>query len=704
MSFVLPRRWIGIAASVLCLTAFSIWLVLQLSQGDLDRGDKLASIVSMSVAVVTLPLSLFAIVVTLRQSQPTRAVLTLAERLDEMAEALAISVRSQWEAEEQIRRIHDPFPLPTRWTAAPEHLMDHWQIIHGAPDPLDLDGHGDHIVDTFNRIPSGRLVVLGRAGAGKTVLTSRFVLTLLAVRPVPVPVIFTLGSWDTSASPLRDWLTDQLISNYPFLAERDSSGATVAAQLLTTGRILPVLDGFDEISEGLRVDAIEAINAGLRPDDRMLLTSRIEEYAAAVRQGDVLTAAAVVRLEDLTVTDIAGYLPLTTRKVNSGRNKWEPVFEHLHSGPSLVVEVLSTPLMVALARTIFSDTGADPAELLSATSAADLEEYLLAGFVPAVYPNGGDPSRWLGFLAAHLRRLDTYDLTWWQLVLTVPRVVIGLLSGMGITLVVWLMIGTPVWLSRMPDDVRGAWLPAWLAAGPLAGAVGGLAHGHFRGLRPPPGRPYRMIPRGFGPISRWLGRGMRRWQNLVWLAICAVGGSLFGWMVGAISRSATGMMFGVGVGAVVGVAAYLTALFVLILGAWVDPSSTVSPDELQRADRTMVLRAGLTFGIGMSTMLWLVVWLSFEHASGMPFRVVYGDGLWVFNWLIVAAGGALAWILFSTAYGLWLIARFWLVLTGRLPRSVMAFLADAHRRGVLRQAGGVYQFRHARLRDRLATR
>ncbi|WP_158727409.1 hypothetical protein [Streptomyces sp. NRRL S-31] len=40
-------------------------------------------------------------------------------------------------------------------------------------------------------------------------------------------------------------------------------------------------------------------------------------------------------------------------------------------------------------------------------------------------------------------------------------------------------------------------------------------------------------------------------------------------------------------------------------------------------------------------------------------------------------------------------------LTGRLPRNPDAFLKDAHHRGVLRQAGAVYQFQHARLKDRL---
>jgi hypothetical protein len=50
------------------------------------------------------------------------------------------------------------------------------------------------------------------------------------------------------------------------------------------------------------------------------------------------------------------------------------------------------------------------------------------------------------------------------------------------------------------------------------------------------------------------------------------------------------------------------------------------------------------------------------------------------------------------------IARMWLALRRRLPWQLKGFLADAHRRGVLRQAGAVYQFRHIELQHRLATR
>jgi len=44
----------------------------------------------------------------------------------------------------------------------------------------------------------------------------------------------------------------------------------------------------------------------------------------------------------------------------------------------------------------------------------------------------------------------------------------------------------------------------------------------------------------------------------------------------------------------------------------------------------------------------------------------------------------------------------WLAFRGQLPWNVMRFLDDAHRLGLLRTAGAVYQFRHAELQDHLA--
>jgi len=56
------------------------------------------------------------------------------------------------------------------------------------------------------------------------------------------------------------------------------------------------------------------------------------------------------------------------------------------------------------------------------------------------------------------------------------------------------------------------------------------------------------------------------------------------------------------------------------------------------------------------------------------------------------------------AWGRFVICKVFLALRGRQPWRLMSFLDDAHRRGVLRQAGAVYQFRHIELQQRLALR
>jgi hypothetical protein len=44
----------------------------------------------------------------------------------------------------------------------------------------------------------------------------------------------------------------------------------------------------------------------------------------------------------------------------------------------------------------------------------------------------------------------------------------------------------------------------------------------------------------------------------------------------------------------------------------------------------------------------------------------------------------------------------WLTFRGKLPWKIMGSLDDAHRLGLLRTAGAVYEFRHAELQDHLA--
>ncbi|WP_143064660.1 hypothetical protein [Streptomyces colonosanans] len=98
---------------------------------------------------------------------------------------------------------------------------------------------------------------------------------------------------------------------------------------------------------------------------------------------------------------------------------------------------------------------------------------------------------------------------------------------------------------------------------------------------------------------------------------------------------------------------------------------------------------GPGLGLGLANALTLAIVFTF----GLPFGL---------------ASGLLVGLLVGLVRSVWmefLVARIVLAVLGRVPWRFMSFLADAHeRRGVLRQVGAVYQFRHLDLQRHLAGR
>ncbi|MFE6844684.1 helix-turn-helix domain-containing protein [Streptomyces sp. NPDC057686] len=679
------------------------------------------------------------------------------DALADAAQELATEVRRRWRHEEAQRRVHDPFPLPVRWKPAPAVLTDRAENIQRlgpgeTPRAVDLDGDLRSMAEVYLRIPSGRLVILGRAGSGKSVLTIRLVLDLLNT-PAPhrrVPVIFSIGSWDPSTTALRDWLIGRLLRDHPHLARRSSGGASLAAVLVDTDLILPVLDGFDEIAEGLRRDALDALNATSLP---LVLTSRRDEYAEAVRAAHApLVWAGGIELTDLTLQDLADYLPRTSRALppdesgacstDAAGSSWDTVLTQLRTRRSPahtnLATVLTTPLMVILARTLYSETpGRDPAELLDATrfpSVKSLDEHLLAGFVPAVYrrraperdaagrrPGASyvDPARaggWLGHLAHHLVRLDRerQDLAWWQLGDSMSRpertIAFVLATAVSIALADWLvgLLLTPLSLGEIL--LQGGLMGP--AAGLGFGAVHAMADRSGGGFEPARVRlTLRAAHDGLGrrslrTFSSRFGQGLIGGSVMGIGCACAltleralvsgtpltdphvVQGTLINMLVlGLIFGSAAGLVFGL----------------MSALEAPVDVTAAATPVSLLSANRTtacrqfLILVPALTLAIALGG--YLVVDL---------LRTVMGPLNWglqdsLFIGAVGGLGGTASYVLTFTAWGQWIVlARVWLPLAGRLPWDPAAFLDDAYRRGVLRQTGAVYQFRHVRLQHHLA--
>ena len=669
----------------------------------------------------------------------------------QVADRLAVAVGTQWETEAAVRRLNDPWPLPVSWAAADPSLTDAWDLLARlaasgagwpappfaaawAAGPEDLAGTGGELVDVLARVPTGRLVVLGEPGAGKTVLMVRLVLDLLVRRGAggPVPFLASVASWDPSVQDLRGWLAARLVIDHPALADPPPAGvteSTLAAALLASGLILPVLDGLDEIPEQVRGPAISRINDALRPGEPLVVTCRTRQYRDAVRPPGglevTLRAAAAVEVRPLDADAVRDYLS-DDAAGPAARARWAPVLAVLGTAAP-AAQALRTPLMVGLARAIYNPrpgelagTLRDPAELCNPalSDRKAVESLLFDAFIPAAYrhdPGGRwkakDAEKWLVFLARHLeRKIAGPDLAWWQLRRAVPRTAAGIAAGIAAATGVGLAVGIVAGIAAGIGNGVAVGLVAGIAAGVAAGigvrleaAVGvglaaGVVAGGWSGVEAP-ARGMRISVRGAG----------------------ATFGVAFGVLAGAVA----GAVFGVRVGVVAGVVAGAVAGVVAGVGLGVafglegvpgDPAEATRPRTVLARDRRaallLMLAGGVGFGAIFGVVAGVVVGLEAGPGTGIAAGIAAATGVSVGTdvtlWAAAVVGVGVAFGLWlSTSQAAWpsyLLTMGWLAFSHRLPRSLMGFLADAHQRGVLRQVGAVYQFRHIDLQHRLATR
>ena len=277
-----------------------------------------------------------------------------------------------------------------------------------------------------------------------------------------------------------------------------------------------------------------------------------------------------------------------------------------------------------------------------------------------------------------------------------PRLAAGAAGGFGFGAVTWLVnaLANGLLEGRSPaTTLRGGLLNA-LVGGLVDGLLLGLAYAG--GADEPSDDPLRFTDalRDFrGRLGPRLAIGFAGGFGggfLFWFTDPLGFGLVLGAQGGFPSLLTNSLRLGIEGGLGYGLVVALVYGLAVALSDPIPVRSAVSPTDLLRTDRRAVahrtLLSTLTFG--------LVGWL------------FYGLGGQFLNWFVFTTVGGLglgiAYGLALTAWGQWTtLARIWLPLTGRLPRDPAAFLEDAHHRGVLRQAGAVYQFRHSRLRDRL---
>ena len=123
-----------------------------------------------------------------------------------------------------------------------------------------------------------------------------------------------------------------------------------------------------------------------------------------------------------------------------------------------------------------------------------------------------------------------------------------------------------------------------------------------------------------------------------------------------------------------------------------ESAPAASPLSTLRADRNLVLLLAVSFLVIIPAFFGTAFAVGFRFHDFVRFGL-YGLGIGLTIWLAIAL---------SHTWPQYLITTGWLAAHGKLPWRLAAFLNEAHDLQILRQRGGAYQFRHARLQDHLA--
>jgi len=173
----------------------------------------------------------------------------------------------------------------------------------------------------------------------------------------------------------------------------------------------------------------------------------------------------------------------------------------------------------------------------------------------------------------------------------------------------------------------------------------------------------------------------REMRALHWSPVGLIVGVTAGAAIGAKVWLDSGPGRGLAAGSITGA---LGGLAAGLEGAPVDLKKAVGPQAILARDRGTFWLVGmlgaLAFGLGAG--------IGVRPSVGLAGSLTIG---------LVAACVQASW-------GAFAITRLWLAMRRQIAWPLMGFLDDAHRRGVLRQAGAIYQFRHTEMQQHLANR
>jgi hypothetical protein len=203
----------------------------------------------------------------------------------------------------------------------------------------------------------------------------------------PVPVLVSASACELG-KPWADWLAGYLAHTYALPRQ-------VTEELVRDGKILPIVDGLDELGP-LAATLVSSLNSS---GSAVVITCRSAKYKELPRP---LNNACLIYIEALDADDIRSYFPGTTEVSAALRN------------------ALSRPLMLSLADAVYprEGTSGSLSVLAQLPDATAIERVLLSEFLASVYPPRGGSwpreraDRWLVSIGEQMRLLGSDSYTW----------------------------------------------------------------------------------------------------------------------------------------------------------------------------------------------------------------------------------------------------------------------------------------------------
>ncbi|MBV9688245.1 MAG: TIR domain-containing protein [Ktedonobacteraceae bacterium] len=596
----------------------------------------------------------------LRRSSQPLPVLSSTDRQNRTR--MLKRVRVFWIEGVLMHSLHQAARIELGLQEQPDALANPWRLIvqeaNLPPRPLPA---GTCITQVYDQA-DGELLILGEPGSGKTTLLLELASELLTRAEQDsthrIPVVFNLSSWAQKRVPLTEWLVEELSIRYE--VPRKVGRAWVEQE-----RILPLLDGLDEVQQEARSACVAAINDFRRQFRSVspVVCSRTTEYFAQKQRVAFLCA---VTIQPLTPLQIDVYLTST-------QGQLEAIRIALHKDTALQ-ELTTTPLMLTVLVLAYPGKSID--DLLAATSREAQQRHLFETYVERMLTRrGSDPrfsvqqtTRWISWLARQMHRrgqttffIERMQPDWLSDPQThrIYRVGFGLLNGQLVSWIGALVGGLNFGL------VFGLvfWLVGWLLGG-LFSARGSIKI-----------EPAEIVTWSWKKAWRGFGLG------LVIMLIVNLVGILITVLVSLLANGLVNGLFFAPAGGLSGLTFGLSK-------ETLKENSFVKPNEgIWRSARN-----GIRYGV--------MTWLISLPLLGLIVMLIGRLGVVLVVWLVVGLGGGL--LLGGRACIQHLILRALLWHAKSIPWNYPRFLDYAAERILLRKVGGGYVFVHRLLLDYFA--